>query len=157
VVPVPQMLPELLAGRGDPSQQKPAEEASLLLLGDVDFDADPGPPVIKPVVPALGKLPKALPLEPEGRKGNQAEVARGVLPAEEWPRAARGNGSRDYDPLPGTAREIAGLADLFKNRWRREATVLQRGTATEAAFLAQAPRHRYLHLATHGFFAPSGL
>ena len=29
--------------------------------------------------------------------------------------------------------------------------------ATEAAFRREAPRHRWLHLATHGFFAPPEL
>jgi CHAT domain-containing protein len=35
--------------------------------------------------------------------------------------------------------------------------ILRRGKATEAAFRRQAPKHRWLHLATHGFFAPPAL
>src|SRR5262249_51165212 len=39
VVPVPQMLPELLAPRGGKADDRPP---ALLALGDIDFDADPG-------------------------------------------------------------------------------------------------------------------
>jgi CHAT domain-containing protein len=40
IVPIPRLLPELLAG--DATQAAPDKKPSLLLVGDVDFGADPG-------------------------------------------------------------------------------------------------------------------
>lgn len=54
-----------------------------------------------------------------------------------------------FVPLPEAKAEVALVADL----WREgSATVLTDAAATESAFKALAPRHRVLHLATHGFF-----
>ena len=41
--------------------------------------------------------------------------------------------------------------------FRSAMDVLRREKATEAAFRAHAAKHRWLHLATHGFFAPPSL
>jgi tetratricopeptide (TPR) repeat protein len=62
-------------------------------------------------------------------------------------RSARG---KDYDPLPGTRREVAALAALFPER-----DVLLGADASEPALerLAREGRlkqYRYLHFATHG-------
>ncbi len=40
IVPIPRLLPELLTG--DAAQSAPGKKPSLLLVGDVDFGADPG-------------------------------------------------------------------------------------------------------------------
>jgi CHAT domain-containing protein len=66
-------------------------------------------------------------------------------------RSARG---KDYDPLPGTRREVAALAALF-----RERDVLLGADASELALerLAregQLKQYRYLHFATHGEVDP---
>jgi CHAT domain-containing protein len=60
-----------------------------------------------------------------------------------------------FEPLPGTTREVRDVAALWKGSRVR---VLEGGAATEAAFKREAPGHRVLHLATHGFFlgAPCG-
>src|SRR5262249_13103084 len=48
--------------------------------------------------------------------------------------------------------------DSFEQRYPEGQAKLLRGDkATEAAFRQQAPRSPYLHLATHGFFAPKEL
>jgi CHAT domain-containing protein/tetratricopeptide (TPR) repeat protein len=104
VVPVPQLLPELLAPR------KHTGQPSLLLVGGIDFG-----------------------------KGKPATSA---LPA--------------VHPLPGAEREVSLLRERFANAFP-EAPVprrLRSSAATRAAFLEAAAKARYLHVATHGFFAP---
>jgi CHAT domain-containing protein/Flp pilus assembly protein TadD len=123
VVPVPQLLPELLAAR----QADPEPKPSLLLVGDVDFGAAPG------LADARGTSRSAA-------RGRGA----GALPAA--------------DRLPFTREEIALVRESFQRRFPRgTVTMLCEDRATEAAVRQQAPRHRWLHLATHGFFAPPQL
>ncbi|MGB7313551.1 MAG: CHAT domain-containing tetratricopeptide repeat protein, partial [Nodosilinea sp.] len=51
-----------------------------------------------------------------------------------------------FDPLPGTAEEVAALRPILPN-----ATILTEASATENA-LKQTQNPRILHIATHGFF-----
>lgn len=65
-------------------------------------------------------------------------------------------GAPRFEPLPGSGREAATIADL----WDREPTAagalrLTQNDATEAAFKRLASGRRVLHLATHGFFLDS--
>jgi CHAT domain-containing protein/tetratricopeptide (TPR) repeat protein len=113
MVPVPQLLARrcldgAAANMGD----------SLLLIGDVDFDAPP-----------------------------EAAAARSNRHAQ-----------FHFGPLPGTAAETESLHDQFVRSFPRgSATLLQSADATEANFWREAPRHRWLHVATHGFFAPANI
>jgi CHAT domain-containing protein/tetratricopeptide (TPR) repeat protein len=123
VVPVPQLLPELL----DRPDQRPASEPSLLLVGDVDFGG------------AAGLADTRGTRRSGGRSGRA-----GALPA--FPR------------LEATREELLAVGDSFRHRYRKGAvTELRDEEATEAAVRQQAPKHRYLHFATHGFFAPPSL
>lgn len=119
LVPIPQLLPDLLA-------RKPAgaAEASLLVVGDVDFDATPGTPGRSAVARAAG-------------------------------RGERGGTQRNWSRLPGTAGEMHDVSAAFARRFPGGPVVALRGPyATEEAVRQEAERRRYLHLATHGFFAP---
>lgn len=49
--------------------------------------------------------------------------------------------------LPGTQREADAVAKLYPN-----AKVFTRGKAQESAFVKEAGKYRYLHLASHAFF-----
>ena len=121
VVPVPQLLPHLLATR-PPAPAPP----SLLLVGDVDFGATPG------VVADNSRRAAA--------RGNRAGA---------WPA---------YRRLDATREEIVAIKDSFQRRFRKAPlTELRDDEPTVEAVRQQAPRHRYLHLATHGFFAPAEL
>lgn len=52
-----------------------------------------------------------------------------------------------FPPLPESAREARALAELS-----RKVDLLVGPEASETAFKRRAPGHRFLHLATHGFF-----
>jgi CHAT domain-containing protein/Tfp pilus assembly protein PilF len=122
-VAVPAALPELLA----PST-RPASPPSLLLVGDVDYGAAAGkPPTTEPAALASA--------EPLRRS------------------AARGANER-FGMLPGTRTEIAAVGQQFAEAFPKGAEVeLQGGQATVSAVRADVARARWVHIATHGFFA----
>jgi CHAT domain-containing protein len=72
---------------------------------------------------------------------------------------ARGTTERlQFRPLPATLGEISVLEKYFRRRFRdAPVDVLEGAEATEEAVREQASRRRWLHLATHGFFAPPQL
>ena len=113
VVPVPQLLPELLRGKPRLANQQP----SLLLAGGIDF----------------------------GQENTRDEEA----PAGKLPPVPV------YRPLPGTESEVNDLEKRFRRTFPQAPPplVLGEDQATKQAILAAAPSHRFLHLATHGFFA----
>jgi CHAT domain-containing protein len=70
--------------------------------------------------------------------------------------APRGGRLSDFGPLPGTQAEVAAIQKAYQSRFQSGSmTLLEQGSATEEAFRRQAPQARFLHLATHGFFAPA--
>jgi CHAT domain-containing protein/Tfp pilus assembly protein PilF len=121
VVPTPQLLPELLAA----GPKTAAGPPSLLLVGDVDFGADPGK-----------------------TKGQTAIAAA---------RAGEAGGLHAWKALPGTRGEMLAIRQAFEKSQQGRVTSLDQARATEAAVSQEAARHRWLHLATHGFFAPEKL
>lgn len=124
VIPVPQLLPELLAEKRA-GNTAGGQLTSLFLVGDVDFSATPGKP---PPDTFTGQV------------------------------AMRGSRGRDFPRLPGTAGEIASIQAAFEQSHPNAAVYTVRGAeATEEAFRREACGKRYLHLATHGFFAPPEL
>jgi CHAT domain-containing protein len=63
-----------------------------------------------------------------------------------------------FDPLPGTQAEVQALRGHFERRFPQgKVALLENAAATEQAFWQQAPQHRWLHIATHGFFAPANI
>lgn len=123
-------IPQLLPGllaRGAPGNSSPP---SMLLVGDVDFDSRQSEPVKPPsnlVVSAGGRRPRS-----------------GA--SEHWPR------------LPATRSEVIAVADSFQQGVSDgRVRTLREGQATLSAFRHEAPKHKYLHIATHGFFAAPGL
>lgn len=122
IVPVPQLLPEMLAAKPTPAGGMNSADASLLLVGDIDFDA-----------PAEDK-PQILTASNETRE------------------------SMNFKPLRGTKEEVHALRDQFRKQFPTgNVELLDQGRATEENFWREAPQHRWLHLATHGFFAPSNI
>jgi CHAT domain-containing protein len=119
-------------GTGPPSGQgtgpgRTEAASSLLLTGNVDYGGD------------------------SGAVADSAASRSAAVPA--------GAGSfAHFAPLPATGDEIATIGHYFRNRFRGAAALELAGKdATEEAFRRAAPRARYLHLATHGYFAPAEL
>ena len=132
IVPIPRLLPDLLAtnpaAAADSTAKGASVDPSLLLVGEVNFDADPG-------------------------------KAAGQMLAQAAPRDTRDGEMFHWPSLPGTRTEIVSIADSFEQQFPDSKMKKLRGDQpTKAAVgAAQLATHRYLHLATHGFFAPPGL
>ncbi len=113
VVPVPQLLPELLRGQPRSANEQP----SLLLAGGIDFGRLDAPEV-QARDPRLPPVPV-------------------------------------FKPLAGSESEVNDLRAQFEDAFPDAPPPkrLGRDRATKQAILASAPSYRYVHLATHGFFA----
>jgi CHAT domain-containing protein len=119
VVPVPQMLCER---RNPDVSSKSAAPPALVMVGNVDFESEPG--------------------------GEQRSADRSAS-------AARGKAQR-FGSLPGTRAEIEALRRLYQAHFKQPARPpLQGSAATESELRKNVAGAQYLHLATHGFFAPS--
>lgn len=137
VVPVPQMLPQILGG-GDP----PAADASLLLVGGVQFNAAPAHRSIQDAVLLIADV---------HRNPLQTLSLVPGLSSESAPRGSLGQ----WADLPGTLAEVEAIHHTFGQEFPAGIVTELRGPwPTRDALNAQTPRYRYLHLATHGYFAP---
>ncbi len=135
VVPVPHWLPEILAdpaAEDSPKDPNAPVEASLLVLGDVDYDAVPRKP--------NGAATR-------GERGASGEAAD---------RAGRRRQAMHFEPLASSRGEILAVRDSFELA-HPDGPVrqLRRHQATEEAFRREVPHRRFVHVATHGFFAPA--
>ncbi len=116
----------------------------LVAVGDVDY----GEAVPVPAPEPNGQLAAA----PEGAAGSGVELTD--------PAATRGASSaREFAPLPATGVEVRGVADRFRERFGTDAQadVLVGPGASRERLLALAPGARWLHVATHGWFAPDSI
>jgi CHAT domain-containing protein/tetratricopeptide (TPR) repeat protein len=116
----------------------PVPRLLCALLADTASVADPGLLLVGDV--AYGGSPGG----GDAAGLSAAGTIAGALPA--FPR------------LDSTRAEIAAIRDSYELRQENgEVRVLRRAGATEEAFRREAGRCRWLHVATHGFFAPEGL
>ncbi len=68
------------------------------------------------------------------------------------------DGLFNVEELKATRAEIEAISSSFEKHFRpARPDILAGAAATEEAFRQAAPKHRYLHLATHGYFAPPQL
>ncbi len=135
LIPVPQLLPELMENRNNLDLSN-----HLLALGDIDFDSTP--------------VPLDSPQQP------QAESMNNVWLAQRGSGKLHKNivGESKWTRLPGTGAEVDFIASLFAQQQtssNHEIRKLRNNMASETAFRELAPRSRFVHIATHGFFADS--
>jgi len=82
-----------------------------------------------------------------------SDATRGVVSVADpdWEAPAGGSANPSLEPLPGTAREAAGVREAFAREGLAAAvTSLERSEAREPEVRAALERGRYLHVATHG-------
>jgi len=115
---------------------EPPPGGGLVALGDATFDAEPSAD--------LGDLDGAPPVL-------ASVLDRGLLRGTAW--------ETGFGALAGTADEVLGIAGEFERRFGADAErhVLLRARASRAGAFALAPRARFFHLATHGWFAPESI
>lgn len=107
--------------------REPAARSSIFLVGDVNFDAPPG-------------------------IASQTAIARAA------PHGSRSGTPLQWRHLPWTRTEIATIKEVFQRQFAHGvATDLRHEQATEEKVRLLAPQHRYVHFATHGFFASEAL
>ncbi len=112
----------------------PLAPVSVLALGGISYDGE------------------ATPFAEGGKATSRGAVLRGSSSAPfEW----------TFGRLPSTRgeAEVVGeyFLDAFEDEDAPEPTILSRRKASRDAFEALAPKHRFLHLATHGWFAPESV
>lgn len=130
VVPVPQSIVAMLKGTLKSGRLQASK--NLLVVGDIDYD------------------------------GHQEDVDTAApIPKKKFGRdlaAVRGSDRKDFTPLSGTRGELASINKIYRDAFGSDGiTTLERMEATESRLRTEAPRHKYLHVATHGFFAPAAL
>lgn len=141
LVPVPSQLPELMhVDESVPSTRE------LLAIGDIDYDAASVSVDFQPDKQLASqsnsdpiKMYRLLGKSPPNREAD--DQIRGDV---EW------------TSLNGTGPEVNYIHDLFdKHRpsGRRSVVRLEQDAASETAFRKLAPGSRFIHVATHGFFA----
>jgi CHAT domain-containing protein/tetratricopeptide (TPR) repeat protein len=133
VIPVPQLLAESRVSQ-DTDELAVAPTTDFLLVGNVDFEADPD-------------------LSGTKQKGNSNRADSYV--SRSAPRTAEGF---QFSPLAGTLREAEAIRRIFQATHHDGVIADLRGReATEARVRETAAKQHYIHLATHGFFAPPAL
>lgn len=127
VIPCATAIPGILS---NDDLSRPVEvTGDLLLVGNIDFNA---------TQPAGS-------IAPTRRFGRQLAAVRGA----EW---------KAFEPLSATQGELASISNLYQDHFGQTGLTILEGTgAREDKFCDEAVRHRFLHIATHGFFAPASL
>jgi CHAT domain-containing protein len=107
-----------------------------LALGGIDFDAE---------VKAEGEK------EEQGEKPEKETTA--ALVGASSPPIERSGRPAQFEPLRQTRYEIEDVEAQHREALGGDSILLRGAEATKLALWAAAPRARFLHLATHGWFA----
>jgi CHAT domain-containing protein len=115
---------------------QPAPER-LLAVGGVDYNrrAPAGAPQLAAAPAAAG--------------GAGASTFRGAV--------FTGDKPPSFPELPGTLPEANAIAELFRDATGGATQVVSRSQASKEQVCGALPGHRYIHLATHGYFAPESV
>lgn len=130
-----------------------ATGGTLVALGGVDFDAEVD---VESIAQEDGG----------GEQRAQGEVSveeagterSATLNATTWlvaatPPLERSSRPEAFGPLRQTRYEVEDAGAQYEEAFGREPVLLGRGAATKSALFAAAPKARFLHVATHGWFA----
>jgi len=128
---------------GARGESRDATGTALVALGGPAFNSAPAA-----LDAAEGSAPGP---EPVAEVSPTVATAAFVLRGGAW--------ERGFQPLPESAAEARGIAELHAEVFGEKgaARVLEKRRASRAAVEALAPGARWLHLATHGWFAPESV
>ncbi len=123
---------------------------SVLALGGIRYDGEAEPFVrVEPKIAAAREVDSKALASSRGASESTLRGQRGEAYA--W----------TFGFLPGTRAEAEVVEEYFLQAFEEsdapEPTILTRARASRDAFEALAPKHRYIHLATHGWFAPESV
>jgi len=123
---------------------------SLLSFGGVDYDAEGAVPD--------GLVASSAPIEStEGVDDvDSGESETEAFEAEDGP-VSRSTMPERFQKLLQARYEAEATADLFEEAFETEPMLLTKKKTTKAALFESAAGKRYLHLATHGWFAPESV
>jgi len=120
-----------------------AEDPSFLALGGVDYDARGAA--------AEGVAVASAPIVEEEAVSAEGVAVEG---GETESRGTRSSMPARFRKLPQSRREAEAVADVLEEAFEIEPVLLTREETTKAALFEAATGKRYVHLATHGWFAP---
>ena len=124
------------------AKDEPAPSApSLLAMGGVDYDAEGAV--------AKGYVAVAPPVGEDDDDVNEVGTSES--------RGSRSPMPSRFGKLLQSRFEVEAASDLFEEAFAVEPTLLTRKETTKAALFAAAGGKRYVHLATHGWFAPGSV
>jgi hypothetical protein len=123
---------------------------SLLAFGGIDYDAEGAVPD--------GLVASSAPIESteDVDGGDSGEGESEASEPEDGP-ASRSAMPDRFQKLLQARYEAEATADLFEEAFELEPTLLTKRKTTKAALFESASGKRYLHLATHGWFAPESV
>jgi len=134
-------------------------ESTLLALGGVDYDGEGAVPE--------GLTASSAPIEvgasngvggPALQSGGKEAGTVVHSPADgEVHSTSRGALTERFQHLLQARFETEATADLFEKAFEAKPVLLTRERATKAGLFEAAPGKRFLHLATHGWFAPESV
>lgn len=134
MIPVPQLLPELMESNIPSDLPR-----GLLAMGAIDYNAEPE------------SRPTSQTTESDTKKKLDSLAMR---TRSDLPDSVRGNSK--WVPLDATGPEVDFVTKLYTQKHNSpDSTIvkLDRSAASEASFRALATGSKFIHLATHGFFA----
>jgi len=136
---------------------EPQGAPSLLAFGGVDYDVQGAAP--EGLAASSAPIEAGDGEEPARAGGEQDFVPENGASAEE---SDETNTSRSAFPerfrkLRQARYEAEATADLFEEAFELEGSLLLGKDTTKAALFEAAPGKRYVHLATHGWFAPESV
>ncbi|MBI4600448.1 MAG: tetratricopeptide repeat protein [Planctomycetes bacterium] len=130
----------------------PGQKAGTYLIEELAVAVVPFPQALPEALGEAEAPPSLLAVggvDYEGEPGGPLLALGGPSPR------ARGGSMLRFEPLPASGPELDAVKEAFlKSHPGAEARELRRAAATEAAFEQAARGSRFLHVATHGFFAP---
>jgi CHAT domain-containing protein len=120
-------------------EDRPLAHGRLVALGGIDFDGDCSEGAASPGGESDASMPPT-----------SALLASATPPLERSGRLTR------FESLPQTRHEVDAVVERHRETLGDEILLLSGSNATKAALFAAAPKARWLHVATHGWFASEG-